>query len=85
MLRYSEKEMNSEETKIDVILKLILETLEKESGSDWKSVKISESHPIYQFYNEKTHRLHSHAIMIGNKDDPGYKQYLKSKEKEPNK
>jgi hypothetical protein len=36
--------MNSEETKIDVILKSILETLEKESGSDWKSVKISESH-----------------------------------------
>jgi hypothetical protein len=47
MLRYFEKEMNSEETKIDVILKSILETLEKESGSDWKSVKISESHPIY--------------------------------------
>jgi hypothetical protein len=85
MLRYSEKEMNSEETKIDVILKSILETLEKESGSDWKSVKITESHPIYQFYNEKTHRLHSHAIMIGNKADLGYKQYLKSKEKEPNK
>ena len=75
----------SDETKINNILKLILDDLEEQSGPGWKSVKVSESHPIYHFYNERTHRIHSHAIMIGNKDDPGYKQYLKSKVKEPNK
>ena len=75
----------ADETKINNILKLILDDLEEQSGPGWKSVKISESHPIYHFYNERTHRIHSHTIMIGNIDDPGFKQYLQSREKEPNK
>ena len=73
----------ADETKINNILKLILDDLEEQSGPGWKSVKISESHPIYHFYNERTHRIHSHTIMIGNIDDPGLNNICNRGKKSP--